>query len=111
MQEVIIEKLVHGGQGLATMPDGRKVFVWGALPGEKAAIRVIKAKKSYVEAIAEEILEASPVRIAAREENYLATSPWQIVDSSVENEYKERIVEELFVQAHVVIPDFTMQDS
>lgn len=109
MQEVIIEKLVHGGQGLATMPDGRKVFVWGALPGEKAAIRVIKAKKSYVEAIAEEILEASPVRIAAREENYLATSPWQIVDSSVENEYKERIVEELFVQAHVAIPDFTMQ--
>lgn len=108
MQEVVIEKLVHGGQGLATLEDGRKVFVWGALPGEKVAIRIIKKKKSYAEAIAETIIDASPERIDAREPNYLATSPWQIIKLETENEYKKRIIEELFVQAHVPIPAFAL---
>ncbi len=106
--EVVIDKLVHGGQGLATMPDGQKVFVWGALPGEKVTIRIIKKKHSYAEAIAEEIIEASPLRQEPREENYLATSPWQIIPLEAENEYKKRIVTELSVQNHVTIPEFVM---
>lgn len=108
MEEVVIEKLVHGGQGLATLEDGRKVFVWGALPGEKVTIRIIKKKKSFSEAIAEEVIEASPLRLEPRESNYLATSPWQILPLAAENEYKQRIVQELFTQAHVAIPEFTM---
>lgn len=107
MQEVVIEKLIHGGQGLATLPTGQKVLVWGALPGEKVSIRIIKKKRSYVEAIAEDIIEPSPERIEPRESNYLATSPWQIMKYEVENDYKKRIVEELFIQAHVPIPDFS----
>jgi 23S rRNA (uracil1939-C5)-methyltransferase len=108
MQEVIIEKLVHGGQGLGTLPDGRKVFVWGALPGEKVRVGILKGKRSYAEAIVEEVVEPSPLRIAPRESNYLATSPWQIVDFKAENEYKKRIVKELFTQAHVPLPEFRM---
>jgi len=108
MQEVVIEKLVHGGQGLGTLPDGRKVFVWGALPGERVSIRIIKGKRSYAEAIVQDVLEPSPVRIEPREPNYLATSPWQVVTFEAENDYKKRIVQELFVQAHVPIDDFAM---
>lgn len=106
LQEVSIEKLVHGGQGLGTLADGRKVFVWGALPGEKVGVRITKGKRSYAEAIAEEIIEPSSVRVSPREMNYLATSPWQIVDFTAENDYKSRIVTELFVQAHVTLPKF-----
>jgi 23S rRNA (uracil1939-C5)-methyltransferase len=108
MLQVEIEKLVHGGQGLGTLEDGRKVFVWGALPGEKVEARIIKKKKSYMEAIAENIMIASPVRIAPREPNYLATSPWQIVAFDAENDYKKRIVRELFIQAHVTLPEFVV---
>lgn len=108
MIEVQIEKLVHGGQGLGVLPDGRKVFVWGALPGEKALVRVIKGKRSYAEAIAEEIVERSPLRVEPRESNYLATSPWQIIPLEAENDYKKRIVEELFVQSHVTLPEFCL---
>lgn len=108
MQEVRIEKLVHGGQGLGTLPDGRKVFVWGALPGETVEVRIIKAKHSYAEAIAERIIERSPLRVEPRETNYLATSPWQIIPLNAENDYKKRIVEELFMQTHVTLPTFTM---
>ncbi|HEY8999355.1 MAG TPA: TRAM domain-containing protein [Candidatus Saccharimonadales bacterium] len=110
-EQVTIEKLVHGGQGLGQLADGRKVFVWGALPGEVANVRIIKAKRQFAEAIAEEIVKPSSVRVPAREENYLATSPWQIVTFDAENEYKKMIVEELFTQAHVPIPDFGMQTA
>ena len=104
--EVEIEKLVHGGQGLGTLVDGRKVFVWGALPGEKVRVRIIKAKRSFAEAIAEEILQPSPERIEPREANYLATSPWQILPFDAENRYKKAIVDELFTHEHVALPDF-----
>jgi len=106
--EVVIEKLVHGGQGLGTLADGRKVFVWGALPGEKVTVRILKGKRSYAEAIVQEVLEPSPLRVEPREDNYLATSPWQIVTFAAENDYKKRIVDELFTQAHMDVPDFTM---
>lgn len=106
MEEVTVTKLVNGGQGLAELPDGRKVFVWNALPGEKVRIRVIKKKRSYAEAIAEEIVIASPERVQPREENYLATSPWQIMDYATENKYKGEIVRELFAHEKVELPDF-----
>ncbi len=111
MDEVVIEKLVHGGQGLGTLADGRKVFVWNALPGEKVRVRIIKKKRSYAEAIAEEILKASPERIDPLEDNYLATSPWQMMTFEAENRYKSAIVKELFTHEGVVIPNENLESS
>lgn len=105
--EIQIEKVVHGGQGLGTLPDGRKVFVWGALPGERVRVKILKGKRSYAEALVERVLEPSPVRIMPREENYLATSPWQIATLQAENEYKTLIVKELYTQAHIPLPEFS----
>lgn len=109
MEAVTIEKLVFGGQGLGTLADGRKAFVWNALPGESVHIRVIKKKKSYVEAIAEEIITPSKQRIEPEESNYLATSPWQIMTYAVENEYKKSITAELFAREKVTIPAFEIK--
>jgi 23S rRNA (uracil1939-C5)-methyltransferase len=106
MEEVVIEKLVHGGQGLAELADGRKVFVWNALPGEKVRVEIIKNKRSFAEAIAVEVIEPSAERVEPSEENYLATSPWQMMTFDAENKYKKEIVSELFQQAHVAIPEF-----
>lgn len=105
MEEVKIEKLVFGGKGLGALPDGRKVFVWNALPGETVRVRIIKKKKSYVEAIAEEIVKPSGERIEPEEANYLATSPWQIMTYAAENRNKKEITKELFQRAHVAIPE------
>lgn len=35
-ERITIDKLVPGGQGLATFSDGKKIFLWNALPGEVA---------------------------------------------------------------------------
>lgn len=104
MEEVVIEKLVHGGQGLGSLADGRKVFVWNALPGERLRVRIIKKKRSYVEAIAEEVIEASQDRVAPEEDNYLATSPWQMMTFEAENAHKKSIVSELFAHENVELP-------
>ncbi len=96
---VIIEQIVPGGQGLATLPDGRKAFVWNALPGEKVSINITKNKRNYAEAIAVEIIEASADRVEAAEANYLATSPWQVMKFEAENRYKNNIVKMLAEQA------------
>lgn len=101
---VSVTKLVHGGQGLAELSDGRKVFVWNALPGETVRAQVIKQKSSYAEAIAEEIMVASPDRVAPKETNYLSTSPWQIIKFSAENDHKKSIVLDLFAHEKVALP-------
>lgn len=104
--EATITKLVHGGQGLGTLPDGRKVFVWNALPGERVNVQVTKKRRDYAEGIAEEILERSPERIEPKDEAYLSTSPWQIIDFDAENRYKKSILSEAFKREDVELPAY-----
>lgn len=101
---VQIEKLVYGGQGIGTLPDGRKIFVWNALPGETVAVRMGRSKKSYAEGIAVQIENAAPERVTPVDPAYLATSPWQIMTIECENEWKQAIVAETFAREKVNIP-------
>ena len=98
---VVLDKFVPGGQVFATLADGRKVFVWGALPHETAKIRIFKTKKSYAEAVATEILTPSPERVEPRDDCYLATSPWQILDFAAENRAKSDLVRDAFAQEKI----------
>ena len=95
LEQVLIEKLVYGGQGIGRLADGRRVFVWNALPGEKLAVRLTKTKRDYAEGIAETVLEASPDRTEPRDEAYLSTSPWQIMEFEAENKHKQQILKEI----------------
>jgi 23S rRNA (uracil1939-C5)-methyltransferase len=108
LYDVTITKLVNGGQGLGALPDGRTVFVWNTLPGEVVRARIIKQKRHYTDAIAEEVITASPDRIAPQEVNYLATSPWQIMSPKAENQHKIEIVRELFTHAHIATDAFDL---
>ncbi len=105
-EQVTITKLVHGGQGLGELADGRKVFVWNALPGETVEVRLIKSKRSYAEGIAESVTKPSKDRVEAKEENYLATSPWQVMTFAAENKHKGAIAAELFAHEGVVVPKY-----
>ncbi len=103
-EEIQLEQLVPGGQALGALPDGRKVFVWGGLPGEAVRIRLTKLKKSYAEAVVVDVLRPSSERIAPRDKCYLSTSPWQIMTEAAEVEYKSDLVVESFRQAGVELP-------
>ncbi len=60
---VRIEKLVHGGEGLAHRDDGRAVFVRGVLPDERVLARITGKRKGVFLAEAAQVLEPSPDRI------------------------------------------------
>ena len=110
MERARIEKLVPGGQGLATLESGKKAFLWNALPGELVEFEITKNKRSYCEGIATQIIEAAPERITPKDECYLATSPWQIMDYQTELQQKSALVKECFTQQHLdltVLPTIT----
>jgi 23S rRNA (uracil1939-C5)-methyltransferase len=102
---VHLDKIVPGGQALGALSDGRKVFVWGALPGEVVRVELTKVKKSYAEGVAVEILESSPQRVEPRDACYLATSPWQIMPFDVEQGYKSQLIRDAFSQEKVNSPE------
>jgi 23S rRNA (uracil1939-C5)-methyltransferase len=104
IDNIRLGKLVHGGQCLAEAPNGKKLFVWGGLPGELASVKVTKKKSSYMEGIITEIHEASANRIDPVEPlSYLSTSPWQIMNYESENEAKQDILAEAFEREAVVV--------
>jgi 23S rRNA (uracil1939-C5)-methyltransferase len=106
VQELILDKIVGGGQALGAIDDGRKAFVWGALPGEKISATFTKTKKNYVDGIANEIIEPSDIRVEPRDpDSYLSTSPWQIMDFDAEQHYKSALIEEAFELHDIVLPD------
>ncbi len=68
LETVKIDKLVHGGQGLGVLPDGRKVLVWNALPSETVGVRLTKSKSSYAEGVAEEISQSHQNGLSLRKQ-------------------------------------------
>lgn len=106
-----IEKIIPGGQALGTADDGKKMFFWNALPGEIVTdFTITKNKSRYAEAIATTIESSSSNRVSPRDDCYLATSPWQIIDYNYELSLKQALVVELFREHGITIdtpPIFT----
>ena len=110
MNQAHIDKIIPGGQGIATLADGKKAFLWNVLPGENVEFEITKNKHSYCEGIATRIVDAAVERITPRDECFLATSPWQIFNYAEELRQKQLIVEECYRQQHLnvnVLPTIT----
>lgn len=104
--EVTLDKIVGGGQSLGTLPDGRKLFVWGGLPGETVNVQITKKRSRLAEGRVVEVITPSSERVEPKDsESYLSTSPWQIMDMSSETHYKAALIEEAFELHDIVLPE------
>ena len=113
-EAVNLTKIVYGGQSLGQLEDGKKIFVWGALPGETAQVEVMKAKRNYAEGIATNIITTSANRVEPKDpESFLSTSPWQIMSYDYENKLKQELIVEQFKQHGVSIKldDYTSPEE
>lgn len=62
LENIRIEKLIFGGSGLATAPDGRRIIVSGwAIPDAIVDLRVLKSKKNHIEAQILRTVKRSPL--------------------------------------------------
>lgn len=103
---ITLDKIVGGGQSLGTLEGGRKMFVWGGLPGETVMAQMTKKKSNLAEGIVVDILKPSDERTKPRDEDsYLSTSPWQIMKFESEQHYKAALIEEAFELHDIVLPD------
>jgi len=103
---VKLDKIVGGGQALGTLESGRKIFVWGGLPGETVEVQMTKKKSNLAEGIVVEVVTPASNRISPRDEDsYLSTSPWQIMTFDSEQHYKAALIEEAFELHDIVLPE------
>jgi 23S rRNA (uracil1939-C5)-methyltransferase len=92
--EVLIEKLVHGGSGLARLDSGQAVFVPGALPGERVAINVRRKRKGVLEAALVKVLTPSKDRISppCRGEKECTGATWPHIAYPAQLRFKQEIL-------------------
>jgi 23S rRNA (uracil1939-C5)-methyltransferase len=103
---VTLDKIVGGGQTIATMEDGRKLFVWGGLPGETVEVQMTKKKSRMGEGLVVNVITPSAERIEPKDPvSYLSTSPWQIMNFESEQSYKAALIDEAFAMHHFTLPN------
>lgn len=90
-----IEKLAHGGAGLATV-EGFPVFVMGSIPGQQVVVTITKKKDNYAEGSLEKIVRRSKDEISAPcpHFNECGGCTWQNLAYTKQISYKEDIVKE-----------------
>lgn len=92
-----LEKFVNGGQALGYTVEGKPIFVWGGIAGEIVDVQVMKSKRGVLEALVEKVNLKSKNRVEPKEpEEYLSTSPWQILSLGYENQVKAELLEQTF---------------
>ena len=102
---VTLEKIVGGGQTLATMDDGRKLFVWGGLPTEEVEVQLFRKKSSFAEGYVTSVITPAKDRIDALDPgSYVSTSPWQIMTFASEQTHKAALIKEAFDLHSVTLP-------
>lgn len=102
--EVVIESLSHEGRGLC-YHNGKMVFVFAALPGERVRIQINKTTKKYSEATVVEIIESSPHRIDPRCPHFSVCGgcSMQHVSDDYQLQLKQRSILEMMDHAGIAI--------
>ncbi len=61
--DVAVDRVAKGGTALGPAPDGRTVFVSGAIPGEEVTVETTRVQKTRLEANTVAVLAPSPDRV------------------------------------------------
>ncbi len=97
--ELDLTDLAYGGDAVGRY-EGRAVFVPGALPGERARVRLIRERANYARAELLEVLRASPDRVEPRypELSDSGGFQWQHIAYPAQVAWKTRIVRQLLMR-------------
>ena len=118
---VNVERYAFEGRGIARIDgdlnpeisesDSFIVFVNGAYPGDKVSAKIKKTKKSYAEAVVDEILTPSPKRVQPRCKYFGTCGGCKQQDLSYEQQiaYKQEQVEDIF-RHNGGLSDFKIED-
>jgi 23S rRNA (uracil1939-C5)-methyltransferase len=94
VEDIQITAYAAEGKSIGHLPDGRVVFVEGAVPGDTATLRFSKSKKSFAEAKAIAITTPSPDRVTPFCAHFgiCGGCKWQMLPYSLQATYKQQQV-------------------
>lgn len=104
--QLTIESMAYGSDAVGHF-DGKAVFVAGGVPGDVVEARVVSDCKTFTRAVVEEVLEASPDRVASPCP-YAALCggcPWSCMSYSAQLAAKERNVRDTLRRIGKMDPD------
>lgn len=91
-------RMATGGEAVAHLPDGKVLFVRGALPTEQVRVRVTEEKKRFARGVAVEVLSPSLSRVDPRcrhaRVDECGGCDWMHFDPAAQVEAKRRLVVE-----------------
>lgn len=94
-----VTSLVHGGDGLGRLADGRAMFIPLSVPGDLVRCGIHKEYKRYVKAEIEAVLRPSAHRVVP-ECKYFGSCggcDWQMLDYPSQCEWKQRLLRQSLV--------------
>ncbi len=99
-----IVDVAFGGKGLAKV-DGLAVFVDQTVAGDRVAARIVRKKRNYAEAVVQELLTPSPMRVdpPCPYSGVCGGCKWQFIDYPHQIDFKRRHVAESL--AHIALID------
>ncbi|HVL36173.1 MAG TPA: TRAM domain-containing protein, partial [Burkholderiales bacterium] len=105
-----IESLDAEGRGVARQPDGKVVFVEGALPGEEVAFEPLRRKAAFDTARATRIVKPAASRVAPRCPYFgvCGGCSLQHADARTQMAAKQRWLEESFARIGGVAPELLL---
>jgi tRNA/tmRNA/rRNA uracil-C5-methylase (TrmA/RlmC/RlmD family) len=93
--ELDVDRIAGGGEGVGRAPDGRVVFVAGALPGERVRAEVTEVRRRHARAALTEVRRASPARReppCPHVDRGCGGCDWQHVDEVTQRELRMTVV-------------------
>lgn len=105
-EEIHIESLAYGGDGVGHLADNRVAFVAGAFPGDTCVIRYIDGKDRFVRGQIDELVEASQIRLQPTcpeaQSHRCGGCPWAAIRYEAQLHWKRQAVVDALVRiAHM----------
>ncbi len=105
--KVKIDRLNEKGYGVGKIIsddeyNDRKAWVLNSLPKEEVVVSFFKKRRDLLIGKAVDILVPSKHRVEPKEEVYLASSPWEILDMGKEDEIKKDLIQRAFEENNII---------
>ncbi len=104
---IVVERLAHDGRGVARTPEGKILFIEGALPGERVEAAVHRAHKRFDEAHVRALCEPAATRVDPPCAHYgqCGGCDLQHLAVAAQREHKRAALVELLAREGIVLPE------
>lgn len=106
--ELLTTGMASGGDAVARDPEGKTVFVRGALPGERVKVRLVADHARYAVGAVDELVEPSSDRVVPpcpEVERGCGACQWQYVSVSMQRQLKLQFIVDALERSGVQCPE------